>query len=329
MTYQQLGHTDMQVSAIAMGCWAIAGGATWGDQDEADALATIQTALDVGVNFFDTAEGYGEGESEALVGRALQGRRQEAVIATKVGGRHLSAQDVQYACEASLRRLQTEYIDLYQIHWPNRSVPLAETLDAFETLREQGKIRAMGVSNFGVQDLTELLTITTCEANQLPYSLLWRAIEYEIQPLCRMHGVGILCYSALVQGLLTGKFASADDVPVGRARTRHFSPTRPMVNHGEAGCETDVFAALGRIQDICAEIHAPMTSVALAWLLKQPGVTSVIAGARTPAQIRDNIQAVDLALPDDILTALQEATAELKRILGPNPDMWRSDSRFR
>lgn len=329
MKYRKLGNTDITVSVVAMGCWAIVGDSTWGPQDEAESVATIQAALDAGVNFFDTAEGYGDGYSELVLGRALAGRRHEAVIATKVSRSHLSGNEVQQACERSLRRLKTDTIDLYQIHWPSRTVPLAETMEALEILREQGKVRAIGVSNFGVQDLSDLLAVGRCETDQLPYSLLSRAIEYHIRPRCVDEGIGILCYSPLAQGLLTGKFPSPDDVPEGRARTRHFSKNRPQTRHSEAGCETEVFAAIEEIRRISNTVHEPMAKVALTWLLHQPGVTSVIAGARHPGQIKQTAEAADLELSPEIIGELTKATEEVKQKLGPNPDMWQSESRLR
>jgi myo-inositol catabolism protein IolS len=327
--YCKLGKTDITVSVVAMGCWALAGGRVWGPQIEADSIATVHAALDAGVNFFDTAEGYGNGDSELVLGRALAGRRHEAVIATKVSRAHLSGDEVLQACENSLRRLQTDYIDLYQIHWPSRTVPLDETMGALEKLRQQGKVRAIGVCNFGVQDLSHLLKVGWVETNQLPYNLLWRAIEYEIRQKCIDEGVGILCYSSLAQGLLTGKFSSPDEVPEGRARTRHFSKDRPQTRHGEAGCEPEVFNAIEQIRRICDEIGQPMAAVALAWLLHQPGVTSVIAGARRPDQIKQTARAADLELLPEIIAALAEATEGVKQKMGPNPDLWQSESRFR
>jgi aryl-alcohol dehydrogenase-like predicted oxidoreductase len=253
------------------------------------------------------------------------------VIATKVSRSNLSPDAVQQACERSLQRLQTDYIDLYQIHWPSRTVPLEETVAALERLRAQGKVRALGVSNFGLNDLSDLLQLELgwFESNQLPYNLLWRAIEYEIQPKCVDEGIGILCYSSLAQGLLTGKFSSPDEVPEGRARTRHFSKDRPQVRHGEAGCESEAFAAIEKIRHISEEIGQPMSELAVAWLLHQPGVTSVIAGARKPEQIEQTAQAADLALSQGTIDELTKATDEIKRIMGPNPDMWQSESRFR
>jgi myo-inositol catabolism protein IolS len=329
MRYHRLGKTDITVSVVAMGCWALAGGRVWGPQIEADSIATVHAALDAGVNFFDTAEGYGAGDSEVVLGRALAGRRHEAVIATKVSRSNSSGDGVRRACERSLQRLQTDYIDLYQIHWPSRTVALDETMEALEKLRQQGKVRAIGVCNFGVQDLSHLLKIGWAEANQLPYSLLWRAIEYEIRQKCVDEGIGILCYSPLAQGLLTGKFSSLDEVPEGRARTRLFSSDRPQARHGEAGCEPEAFTAIEQIRHICDGIGQPMAAVALAWLLHQPGVTSVIAGARKPEQIRQTAQAVDLELSSEIMSRLNEATEEVKHIIGHNPDMWQSESRIR
>ncbi|MEJ2209512.1 MAG: aldo/keto reductase [Anaerolineae bacterium] len=329
MRYRELDRGGLRVSALAMGCWALADSGTWGPQSEADSIATVHAALDLGVDTFDTAEGYGGGESEAVLGRALRGRRSEAVIASKVSRKNLSAESVRQACEDSLRRLGTDYIDLYQIHWPSRSVPLAETLGALEDLRAEGKIRAIGVCNFGLQDLSDLLAQRMVASNQLPYSLLWRAIEYEIRPACVDAGVGILCYSPLSQGLLAGKYRSPGEVPEGRARTRLFSSRRPQARHGESGAEEEVFRALDEIEEICQEVGQPMVSVALAWLLRQPGVTSVIAGARTPDQIRETAQAAALDLAPETAARLSAATDEVKRLIGPNPDMWQSESRFR
>lgn len=329
MKYANLGSTDISVSTVAMGCWPIVGDATWGPQEEKEAISTIRAALDLGVTTFDTAEGYGAGYSEQLLGRALAASRDKAVILSKVSPSHLAAADLKAACERSLKNLHTDYIDLYQIHWPSRTVLLAETLTALEELRDEGKIRAIGVSNFAEMDLADVLALGRVEANQLPYSLLFRAIEYNLVAPCRDNAIGILCYCPLAQGLLTGKFATADDVPEGRARTRHFSKDRPQVRHGESGCEDETFAAIARIRTVSQQIKEPMGAVSLAWLLHQPGVTSVLAGARNVAQITDNARAADLELPPETLAELADATADLKTALGPNPDMWQSTPRMR
>lgn len=325
MEYRELGTSGMEVSAISMGCWAIAGGSTWGSQDEEDAINAIKAAYDCGINFFDTAEAYGNGYSEELLGEAVEDFRDDVIIASKVSRGHLSPPDLKKACEDSLKRLNTDYIDIYYIHWPNREVPFSATMRAMEELKSAGKIRAIACSNFGKNDLTELLKNGRVVANQLPYNLLWRAIEYEIQPLCIENDIGITCYSSIAQGLLAGKFANPQEVPEGRARTRHFSGERSLARHGEPGAEEETFATIDKIRELCQEIDAEMVEVALAWLLSRSGVSSVIVGARNPEQIRTNARAGDLDLSSDIVDKLTEITAPLKEKMGKNPDMWNSD----
>ena len=329
MNYRRLGSTEMQVSVIALGCWPFAGGSAWGKQDDDVSVATIHAALDTGINFFDTAEGYEAGHSERVLGQGLKGRRDQAIIATKAGGRHLAQDEIFNACEQSLRNLQTDYIDLYQIHWPNHKIPLAETTEALARLKEQGKIRAIGVSNFAVQDLTEMLASSECQTNQIPYSLLWRVIEREIKPLCEENNVGIICYSPLMQGLLTGRYASADEVPEYLARTRLYASSRPKAEHDEPGCETEVFAALEKIRQISADLGEPMATVALAWVRQQSGITSLLVGARKPDEVAWNLPAVALTLPDQIIAELAAVTEPIKEKLGTNADMWMTPSRMR
>jgi len=328
MKYRKLGRTDIEISTVGMGCWAITGDFTWGPQDRDDAVAALKAAVDAGINFLDTAEGYGRGQSESLIGEVLSPFRKDLVIATKVSGRNLKPGALAKACTASLRRLRTDYIDLYQIHWPNRQVPLADTLGAMERLRAEGKVRAIGVSNFGVGYLNQLADAGRAESDQLCYSLLWRAIEHEVQPICQAEQMSILCYSPLCQGLLTGKFATADDVPAGRARNRLFAKDRPHCRHDEAGCEDEVFEALSRIRRICRQAGVSMTHAALAWLLARPAVGAVIAGARSPAQVVENAQAADVELPADVTEQLSAATEKVKDYVGTNADMWQSDSRM-
>jgi aryl-alcohol dehydrogenase-like predicted oxidoreductase len=329
MSFHVLGDSGIKVSQVALGCWGLAGGSMWGPQEEADSMATVSAALEAGVNFFDTAEAYGDGYSEELLGRALQGRRDRAVIATKIRQGNLSARSIEAACERSLKRLRTDTIDLYQPHWPDRKTPFEETMQALIRLKEAGKIRAIGLSNFGVGDLSDMLAHGPVVSNQVPYSLLFRAIEFEIQARCVREGIGILCYSALLHGLLTGKYASADDVPAGRGRTRHFSSSRAQTRHGGPGCEAETFTAIAQIRQIAAEIGQPMGLLSIAWVLKQAGVASVIVGARKPEQIRELARAVDLDLDPQIIQKLNSVTEKVKQTLGPNADMWMSDSRFR
>jgi len=324
-----LGHTDIRVSAVCQGCWSIVGDSTWGPQDQHDSIAALQACLDAGINFFDTAEAYGDGYSEQLIRKALGDARGEIVLASKVSSERLDdPSSIKSACEASLRRLGTDTIDLYQIHWPSPRANYGEVMGAMEQLRREGKIRAVGVSNFGPGYLDDVLAAGRVESNQLCYSLLWRAIEFNLHARCVEEGMSILCYSPLCQGLLTGKFATADDVPAGRARSRLFSKNRPQSRHGQAGCETELFDAIAKIRQISDELHQPMGNVSLAWLLAQKGVVSVIAGARNAKQAAENAAAAEIRLTSETIARLSEATEAVKAYVGANADMWEATSRM-
>lgn len=329
-TRRQLGRSELKISTVTMGCWAIAGDATWGPQKEEDAIDAILTALDCGVNCFDSAEMYGNGYSEQILAKALAGRRGQAIICSKVSPAHAGTwEQLSNACERSLQNLKTDYIDLFYLHWPNRSVPIAQIIEWFGRLKKAGKIRCFGVSNFGLKDLSGMLAVGRCEVNQLPYNLLWRVIEHEVLPLCCKNDVSVACYSPMAQGLLTGKFPDAASVPASRARTRHFSAAHPQIRHQEQGQEEETFAAIKRIRTIAAELDCPMAELSLAWLLHQPGVATVIAGARNPAQMSANAKAMQRKLTPDILVRLDQATATLKARFDTNPDMWQSGSNTR
>ena len=254
MQYRKLGRSELSVSVVCLGSWSIATkDFFWDNQQRADSLATVHAALEAGVNFFDTAPAYGEGEAEEILGEALAGRRRQVVVATKVRPADLEPARLRASCETSLRALRTDYVDLLQIHWPNPAIPLEPTYRAMEDLCRAGKVRYLGVSNFGASYLDELAGREKggsppfpVVSNQVPYSLLWRAIEYDIEPRCVEREISILCYSPLHQALLSGKFLTADDVPEKRARSRLFSSRRAMTRHGEPGCEAEAFAALSK-----------------------------------------------------------------------------------
>jgi len=318
--YRKLGRSDLEVSVICCGAMAMGSSGTFGEQDDELSVKTVHAALDAGVNFFDTAEGYGAGHSEEVLGRALEGRRDEVVIATKVSSSHLERPALFEACEASLRRLRVDCIDLYQVHWPRHDLVFADVAAGLEQLREQGKIRYWGVSNFGKMDLTECLDAGHPEVDQLPYSLLWRVIEEEIVPICTANEVSIICYSPLAQGILTGKFARPEDVPPERSRAR-YTREQPEL----------AFRVVDELRGVAAELGEPMADVALAWLLGRPGVSAVIAGMRAPEQATTNARAAELQLPQEAVERLTRASEPLKAALGTNPDMWQAgkQSRYR
>ena len=329
MNYLKLPHTDFEISEIAFGAWAIVGGFNWGHQEEKDSLEALQAAYDAGINFFDTAELYGSGASENLIHKALRNVRDKIVIATKIKPNDFAYEDVKKATDERLKALNTDYIDLMQLHWPNPDIPIADTLGALADLKKEGKIRAFGVSNFGINDLEASFKENgEISSNQLPYNLLWRAIEFEILPKCKKRHLPVLCYSPIMQGLLTGKFSNPQEVPDDRARTRHFSSERPHARHGEPGLEKETFATISRIKTIAEEIGEPMGDVSLAWLLEQPGVCSVIVGGRNAEQVNKNVRATSLKLSEDVIHKLNEASQTLKEKLGKNADMWQGEGRI-
>lgn len=324
MKYNTLPNTDLSVSQLCFGCWGIIPDAHWGVRNEQDSVKAILAAVDAGINFFDTATVYGDGASETLLGTVFADHklRDKTVIASKVPPNSMQPDQIQAECEASLKRLRTDYLDLYQTHWTSREVPLAESWGAMLQLQEQGKVRHIGVCNMGLEDLTGVSALRKPVTNQLPYNLMWRMIEAEILPQCVQQDTGVLVYTPLMHGILADKYQKAADVPDGRARSRHFNGQRPQARHGEPGAETETFAALDAIREICGTLNREMADVALAWIMQQPGIVSVIAGASNADQLRKNINAVESPLSDDTIEKLNAATADLKNALGANPDMW-------
>ncbi|MCC6155212.1 MAG: aldo/keto reductase [Candidatus Hydrogenedentes bacterium] len=329
MQYRILGSSDLNVSVVSFGAWQIGDSAYWGANDETDAQRVIDAALDAGVNLFDTAEMYGKGESERVLGRVLGANRDRVYVASKVWPDKCTPVLLRQACEDSLQRLNTDRIDLYQIHWPPRDVPFADVFGEMARLRDEGRIRYVGVSNFGAQDLNAWMSAGDCVSNQLGYNLLFRAIEWEVVPACARHGCGVLAYMPLLQGILSGRWKTADEIPQLRRRTRHFSRDREGTRHGEPGCEGLTFTTLRELQRIADELGEPMANVALAWTIAQPDITSVIVGARRPDQLERNLDAARLTLSSDTLAALNAATQPLKEYFGRNADMWLTDSESR
>lgn len=325
-----LGDTGIMVSPLVLGTWEFALDQTWGEQDEAASIAAVRAALDAGVNFFDTAERYGNGTAEKLLGKALAGRRLQAVIASKVYMQRMTKSELVKACEESLERLGTDYIDCYQIHWPSPAIPLEETMEGMRLLIEQGKIRSVGVCNFGVRDLEKLWDNGGAVYDQLPYSLLNRAAENEIFPACKSRRMAVMAYSPMAMGLLSGKYRKIEDVPVGRMATRFFNTSRAAHSrHGEAGMEELLFATLDKIAAIADSLSMPMKTLALAWMAAKRDVDFILFGARNAAQLRENIAAVGQVLDPDLVGRLDEATVELKKALGDNPDLWQGGAEAR
>ena len=329
MECRPLGSSGLEASILAFGAWSLGDPGYWGQDSQADGEGAVHAAIDAGINLFDTAEMYGAGESERALGRALRGKRGQVLVASKVQPDHCAPDRLRVACETSLKRLSTEWIDLYQVHWPCRDVPFEDTYGELARLRDEGKIRVIGVSNFGVRDLDDWMAVGDAATNQLGYNLVFRAIEWEIVAACLHHGDGMLIYMPLLQGLLSNRWKTADELPPARRRTRHFSSERSEVRHGCPGCEDLLFETLRRLGETAEGLGLSPATVALAWVAAQPGVASVIVGARNPAQLLRNVEAAELVLDAPTLAALDEITRPLKEHFGTNADLWQNAERCR
>jgi myo-inositol catabolism protein IolS len=268
----------------------------------------------VGATLIDTAKIYGQGQAEHLLGRAIASHRHQVVIADKVAAEHLRLHDIRAAFEGSCRRFGTDYIDIYFIHWPNIDVPLADTIGELERLRQAGNIRAIGVSNFTADELAEAGRYGRIDVLQPPYSLFWRFSEQAEVPYCREHAIGIMTYSSLAQGLLTGLLTAETEFAAGdqRPTTMLFQPDH------YARC----LHAVAQLRPIAARYGKTVAQLALNWLLAQPGVSVALVGARTVGEIEENAGAVGWALAADDLAAVDRIGRTVTDALPPYPDMF-------
>ena len=321
MEYRKLGSSDVEVSAVTMGTWAI-GGWLWGGTDDEQAVAAIRKAVDAGMTSIDTAPIYGFGHSEEIVGQAIAGKRDKVRILTKYGLRwdleegefyfdsadndghpvkvycNAKKHSVIEECEQSLKRLGTDYIDLYQCHWRDHTTPVAETMEAMDKLLKDGKIRAAGVSNFTVEEIEAACKVVPLASDQPPYSMVCRGIEADILPYCREHGVGVIVYSPLQLGLLTGKLTMDRRFPNSdqRAKSPYFRPAN----------RRKVIAFMEQLRPLAEAHHATAAQLVIHWTIHRPGVTSALVGARNPQQAEENAAAADLRLTEEETRRLDE-----------------------
>lgn len=319
MLTRTIGRSEISASAIGLGTWAI-GGWMWGGTDEAVSIDTIRTSIDEGVSLIDTAPAYGQGLSEEIVGKAIQGRRDKVVLATKLGlvwhtrkgnhffdldgqpvHRYLGADSVIHEVEQSLRRLGTDYIDHYITHWQDPTTPISETMEALDKLKSQGKIRSIGASNVTPGDVQAYLASGPLDAVQQPYNMIARDIETDLVPLCIEHGVSILSYSSLALGLLAGKIGP-DRVFAGDDQ-RKDNPLFSQSNRRK------VAELMEEIRPIAVGHAASEAQIVIAWTLQQPGITFALCGARTPEQARENARAGRILLSADEIGKIADAAS--------------------
>jgi len=314
MKYRKLGNTGLIVSGVALGTMQFGGKMNMGNLDQEGATRMVKLALERGINFIDTADVYSLGESETLVGNALKGMRKEIVLATKVRlpmGENFNRSgatrvNILREVEGSLRRLQTDYIDLYQVHGWDSNTPIEETLRTLDDLVRQGKVRYIGLSNFMSWQATtavmlqDRLGLEKYVTAQMYYSLIGRGLEYEFQSFAEYHNIGILVWSPLAGGFLTGKYSRANPAPAG---TRFAEAGNFVPFDKEMG-----YRVVEALKEVAGRHDATPARVALAWVLGRPAVSSVIIAARKPEQLEDNIRAVDLRLLDDEVRLLDAAS---------------------
>lgn len=312
MKTRKLGYSDLHLTPIGLGTWAMGGGDWkfgWGDQDDDASIASVHQALDAGVNWIDTAAIYGHGHAERVVGKAIQDRRDDVLIATKCGrvwegesreiSKSLRRESVHREVDVSLQRLGIDCIDLYQIHWPEPDEEIEEGWGAVAELVEAGKIRYAGVSNFNMEQLKRIQPIHPVTSLQPPYSMLRREVEEEILPYCRENQIGIVAYSPMQAGLLTGRFSKerVQNLPANDWRKANPFFTSPQL---EAN-----LSIIERLRSVAAQMEITLPQLALAWVLRRSEMTAAIAGARRPEQILETVKAGEIVIHDELLLKIE------------------------
>jgi myo-inositol catabolism protein IolS len=311
MEQRPLGNSGISVSAVSIGTWAI-GGANWGAVNDADSVAAIQEAIDVGMTFIDTADIYGKGHSEEIVGKAIKGRRGQVVVATKVANRWNEAGEVWPDCSydyileavrASLERLQTDYIDAYIIHRPDPNTPIPETMRALDKLLNDGVVRAVGVSRYDREQIEQARQCIQLHVAQYPLNIFRREEITPILPFCRQHEIGVMAYAPLSKGLLTGKFDSATTFPE--------NDLRSGIGAFQGAAFKDRLDAVEKLKPIAARHGKTLAQLDINWNLCQPGVTTALTGAKTPQQVRENAGGAGWRLTTQDLNEIERIAQDL------------------
>lgn len=315
LLFEQNGVSGPELPVIAFGCWPM-GGWLWSGNDDEQSIQAVRRAVDLGITFFDNADCYGFGHAETLLARALGPRIRECFIATKGGVEKIGEENGQAktrinvtrdyllaACEASLKRLGVECIDLYQVHWPNVSTPVEETMDALNRLRTQGKVRYVGVSNYSGARIEESLQYGPLHTNQPPYNLLQREMEADAGAVCLRHGMGILAYGPLCQGLLTGKY-TRDNIrfPEGDHRNHHKQFREPLLSQN--------LRIIERLTPLARAAGRSLAELAVAWVLARGEHVFALCGAKRPEQIEETAKAADWVLTESEVAEIDQIVAE-------------------
>ncbi|GAX60764.1 aldo/keto reductase [Candidatus Scalindua japonica] len=313
MEYRQLGKSDLKVSTIGYGAWGIGGKPFWSTEGEENSIRSIEKAIDLGINFFDTAPVYGFGFSEKLLGSCLKSKRRDVIIATKCGlkwkkeklkaiEKISTRESILEEIDLSLKRLQTDYIDLYQIHWPDENTPVEETMSTLMQIQKEGKIRYIGVSNYSVGQIQESLKCGQIISLQPMYSMLERDIEEEGLPFCIENNIGVICYSPLASGVLTGKYDENTRFDDWRGQK--------IIGNFTGDVYISHIKKVRRVEKIAQKHGKTLAQLAINWLLHQKGVTTAIVGVKNPDQVEQNIGAVGWGIPDNDLEEISNILNE-------------------
>ena len=316
MEYRNFGNSDLKVSVIGFGCWPM-GGSQYGTTDDNEEVAAVHKALDAGITCFDTAAAYGPGHSEEVLGKALGARRKDVVVVTKCGiafnpetetfGRDSSREHILSAIDRSLALLDTDYLDLYLIHWPDPKTPISESMGALQELIDAGKIRYAGVSNFQPDLLTESRKTLNIVANQVGYHMFDRRIERELIPHCEREGIGIMAYGSLAHGVLTGAMSADTEFEEDDWRATGYAFGLPLF-HGDHFIKN--LETVDRLSQIADRLGVALPTLASAWVLRDPTVTVSLIGFRRPEEIDDALKVAELQLSDEVLEEIDAISTE-------------------
>jgi len=324
MRIKKLGRTDLNITAIGFGAWALGGSGwkfSWGPQDDKESIAAIVRAFEKGINWIDTAPVYGLGHSEEVVGKAIKNLGEKPIIATKCGRvwdengnifSRLTPKSLRAEIEASLKRLKTDVIDLYQIHWPEPDEYIEEAWDTLGQLKKEGKIRYAGVSNFNVEQLERIQAIHPVASLQPPYSMFRRGVEAELLEYCAENNIGVIVYSPIQKGLLTGEFSRE------RVRNLHEDDHRRRDPMFQEPLLTVNLELVEDLRQIAEKRGMTVAQLAIAWVLRRPEVTAAIVGARRPSQIEETVVAGDVVLADEDIAAIDVALKKRQKKMKPN-----------
>jgi len=293
---------DKRLAPLALGSF-IFGADAWRPEAQAQLNATMQTALDHGITHFDTATGYGAGQSEELIGNFLQDTREQIFLASKASIDEMSADLMHQQVEESLTRLKRETIDLYYIHWPRQGKDIRPMMEGLERARREGKIGAIGVSNFSVANMEQVREVGPIHAHQLAYNLFWRFAEEDVIPYCREHDIAVVTYSSIAQGVLTGKFGRDPQLPPGDNRGR--------VVHFDADVWPHIYEGVEALKPLATEVNRPLAHLAIRWVIQRADISTAVVGARLPEQVVQN--AADLAgdIPQSIFDRMTAISDEV------------------